>query len=752
MKALASNQPVSSGGIKIHDILYVVFKHKRKIVGLTLASLILAAIVGYFCLRTPGYETQAKLLVRYVVERNTSDPESPDRVGDVAINTELEILQSLDLAIETASRYGPEKLLPDHTPPVTAEDAAGRIMNGLLAEEAPKGGIIYLSYRDSDPKIAVGVLQNHIQSYFARHLKIHRSTEAFKQVAMQTSQAQETLRITEEEINRLKSKSGVLSIDATITEFESRRQVMRGLLMAAEAALAEQIAKVRSLERSYIAKAPKDAKASEKDDLTEAEKEIARRKNAEAVVEYQDILARLEVLQKERNQLLVRRPAHHPMVISLDRQIAAAQRQQLEISVNYPDIASRLDKGEKDEKTTTLEDEQALQKALEARVDAIAKQVKTVESEVDGLSELGFKLEGLERRKLMEEESYRMFQSRLEKARLDETLDPSRIPNIVVLQNPTAPIKSVDNTTKILLAGLAGSGLMLGFGVAFLKEWVIDRRISRPTEILARLQMPLMMSIPYIRSKEHHQKLGAGEKTLELQAPESEGALLVEESPKPDKPSPVSSVEQFIAPYAGAIHDRIIFNFQINNINHKPKLIALTAASPGAGVSTIASGLAKAFADDGNRKVLLVDLNAAMNGMPHSKQPADSLRRAIDIAKNQHFRESLRNLYFASAPMGRGNAIGSTPMTPLSLQEVMPTLLASEFDYIIFDMPHIEPTSPALSVAGFMDKVLLVVDGEKTTRDDLTWTYSELERCRADVSCIFNKARTHAPRWVENGA
>jgi Mrp family chromosome partitioning ATPase len=79
----------------------------------------------------------------------------------------------------------------------------------------------------------------------------------------------------------------------------------------------------------------------------------------------------------------------------------------------------------------------------------------------------------------------------------------------------------------------------------------------------------------------------------------------------------------------------------------------------------------------------------------------------------------------------------------------MPHLVASDFDYIVFDMPPIGPTSPTLTMAGFMDKVLLVLDGDNTTREHLSWGYTELEKAKADVSCIFNKARSHAPRWVQ---
>jgi polysaccharide biosynthesis transport protein len=30
----------------------------------------------------------------------------------------------------------------------------------------------------------------------------------------------------------------------------------------------------------------------------------------------------------------------------------------------------------------------------------------------------------------------------------------------------------------------------------------------------------------------------------------------------------------------------------------------------------------------------------------------------------------------------------------------------------------------------------------------LKWGYSELASMKTDVSCVFNKARSHAPKWV----
>ena len=98
-------------GMQLSDIYYVLFRHKWKILLCSLAGIV-AALVVYFVMK-PVYQSQAKLFVRYVVESKSisptaNDPQvrSPDSRGDNIINSELEILTSLDLARQVARRLG----------------------------------------------------------------------------------------------------------------------------------------------------------------------------------------------------------------------------------------------------------------------------------------------------------------------------------------------------------------------------------------------------------------------------------------------------------------------------------------------------------------------------------------------------------------------------------------------------------------------------------------------------------------------
>src|SRR5215471_16893992 len=103
--------------VKLSDILFALFKRKRIII-LCAALGIIAAATVYF-LYPHSYESQAKLLVRYVTERSAVDPVEAEKAGAVAnteadrvIGAEIEILTSWDLAMEVARAIGPQRLLP----------------------------------------------------------------------------------------------------------------------------------------------------------------------------------------------------------------------------------------------------------------------------------------------------------------------------------------------------------------------------------------------------------------------------------------------------------------------------------------------------------------------------------------------------------------------------------------------------------------------------------------------------------------
>ena len=127
-------------------------------------------------------------------------------------------------------------------------------------------------------------------------------------------------------------------------------------------------------------------------------------------------------------------------------------------------------------------------------------------------------------------------------------------------------------------------------------------------------------------------------------------------------------------------------DFELNRMIHKPKLVAVTDCSGGAGASTLAGGLAAALSETGDGKVLLVDMNVRRPEV-HSffrGAPACSLTEALVGAPSP----AGENLYLAVATSPDAP---EAPVIPKKFYDLMPHLKASDFDYIIFDMPPIGP-------------------------------------------------------------
>ena len=278
-------------GAKLGDIFFALFKRKRTIMVFATIGIIAAAAV-YF-LYPPSYESQAKLLVRYVLERSGVDPveaekasSGPSTEADRVIGAEIEILTSWDLAMEVARAIGPQRLLPPPQdllsrvaraiglkgllPPsgasATEGAAASSIVSGLKVLSSKGSNIILVSYKNRDPQIATLVLQELLSRYFVKHLEVHRSAGAFDFVTQQTDQVRARLNQTEDTLKSLKEKTGIASLKEGSAALTTEAAKTQEQLNAAEADLAEQQAlvgqKPDSVGKTWRKKKPGDERAN----------------------------------------------------------------------------------------------------------------------------------------------------------------------------------------------------------------------------------------------------------------------------------------------------------------------------------------------------------------------------------------------------------------------------------------------------------------------------------------------------------
>ena len=630
-------------GITLSDILFALFKRKRTIM-LFAAMGIIAAAAVYF-LYPPSYESQAKLLVRYVLERSAVDPVEAEKAGanssseaDRVIGAEIEILTSWDLAVQVAHAVSPKRLLPTTKDP-TDSAAARSIVANLKVISTKGSNIIFISYKNNNPEMATLVLQELLSLYFVKHLEVHRSAGAFDFVAQQTDQVRSRLNQTEDALKSLREKTGIASLKEGSTALTNEAAKLQEELNAAQAQLAEQQALVN---------------------------------------------------QKSENS----------------------------------------SKGWRKKKPT---DEKAKAAGAQARVETLKADVQ---QRTKQLAELGPQIEDLERKREMDEANYKYFAASLEKARIDEALDPTKMPNISAVQRPSPPMLETKRRDKTAM-GLAGVGVALGVALALLRGLVLNQTVGRPLQLERQLHIPLMLSIPYSRARNGHLALPRNG------SPANPGALATRRGHPKLAPWEAG---HFIRPYCDAIRDRLGLYFELNHLTHKPKLVGVAGFSGEAGTSTLAAGLAASLSETNDGKVLLVDVNLGPQDVhPFFKgKPAYSLNAALK--PNGTIASASDNLYLAT--VGTPNA-GPAQLGLKKFFDMMPNLKASDFDYIIFDMPPLDQTSPTWGMAAFMDKLLLVVEAEKNNREVIKRSYGKLIAERNNVAVVVNKARSYVPKWLD---
>ena len=684
--------------LNLHDIFYVLFRHKWKIITCSLIGFGAAAAV--FLLYPTVYESQAKLLVRYVVDRSAVDQvdskASTGPAGENLILSEAQILGSWDLAMQVASAVGVERLVPGSQGTQDLSLAARNIQLGLTVAPIPGTNVIQVSYRNRDPELATLVLKELVTRYFTKHLEVHRSADAFNFVSQQSDEVRGRLRQTEDELKRLKDQAGVLSLTESTTNLNAELAKTREALSGAETERAEQqavlgemdkplpgqdvksqngssvastevlqqyqniitrLASLRETDLDLISRyAQKTSKPSildeiqrtrqvrsqadqltataqpgriaprptafvgaDRDEAQSLARERYRRQN-DSGFSYQGTKKSFDTLVKEAEHELIKQKIDKSLIYKASddelarlaqlqtlnqQQIDNLEKQRKELEQKYPGLAATLPSARPEElqaarsaeraRVTALAAEQAKLAGITARIQVLDSHLDDARKRIQQLSELAPQIEQLERTKEIEENNYKYFQASLEKARIDEALDPSKMPNISVVQSPSIAMKTSREVKKIVL-GFAGGGIALGLGFAFLIDLMLDRTVKRPLEIEMLLGMPPMLSIPYFRKLKSWTPRLPGKSSTALQK-------YRDRSPEPWEPG------HFIRSFAEAVRDRLILYFLLNRLNHKPKLVAVTGCSEGAGTSTVAAGLAAALSETGEGKVLIVDMN-----------------------------------------------------------------------------------------------------------------------------------------------
>jgi polysaccharide biosynthesis transport protein len=748
-----SRQPEhhASAGIALSDIYFIIFRHKWKIIILAAAGIV-AAVVFYLIQPAPFYRSEAELLVKYVLDSRTvstsTKETSLDEQGQNIINGELAIITSLDIANTVAQEIGPEKILAKMGGGSNAIIAGVVIRNNLIVGSGG-GGVINVAFRHPDATIVQSVLTNVIAEYLNKHKEIHQSADVNDETLNDESlQLRSQIGETERLLRAARTNAGIITLDNAEESISAEFSKLQEKLYDTRAELAEREAMVSHMTNLLAVKSEMVTNAATNAAITTFTTDVP----SDQREEYKEICSRLDFLQKRVDDLVTVQGyrEQNSRVKDVREQLDEVTKQKAGLEKNYPQLASSGTSSDPlasnpmfDDLATNLKQIALLQ----SRIMVLSNQMNQVRTDANNVDVAASNIQDLQRDQQIDEGNYQYLKTRLSQAVLDEKLAPGRVSNIDSIQNPTPAFKEPTAPLKQPLRMIFG-GIFAGLALAFLIELCFDRTMKRPIEIETKLKLPLFLSVPDL-SKMGSAHLAYATKRRQLQfgnghessvSAVTDGTALVKNGKLEVTPSNHNGILQ---PFCDALRDRLITYFEIKNITHKPKLVAVTSPNKGSGVTTIAAGLAASLSETGDGNVLLVDMNID-NGEMQKFFKGKSIGRLDDLLEGKTRDNALvqENLYVVTE--GR-NGEGVPRILPKRFAAIVPKLKASDYDYIIFDMPPVSQTSITARLSGFMDMVLLVVESEKTDRDGAQRATALLAESNANVSAVLNKTQKYVP-------
>ena len=416
--------------MNLGDISYVLFRHKWMIVCFSVAGF-LAAIFIYFT-KPAVYTSEAKLFIKYVVNtrpasgRPDEQIQVPDANGANIVNTEVEILKSLDIIMQVVDMVGAERILG----PAGGNDkerALQVIKRSLTVEAVPRSDVLRISFQHPDRAIVQTVLGQLITSYLNKHGKVHSEAGVLDEFLTQQTEARRSqLGETKEELKKVKASAGVMDLEEAKRTYHEQIAKKRQEVFENEAELAGQQAALKDFETPVLAK--RDAVVT---NLSVP---------AEKMNEYRRICVRLDKLRSKEQGLLGEFTETSTLVRGVRDEIALIENLQKQMEEEYPKLTgSDISVPRSNPTPTDLWGDRARISALKAKLGVLSSQLTTLQDEAKKVSDNEATITQLQMKQSIEETQYFALSTRLEIARSEAASEAGKVSNIKVTQAPSFP-------------------------------------------------------------------------------------------------------------------------------------------------------------------------------------------------------------------------------------------------------------------------------------------------------------------------
>jgi succinoglycan biosynthesis transport protein ExoP len=271
----------------------------------------------------------------------------------------------------------------------------------------------------------------------------------------------------------------------------------------------------------------------------------------------------------------------------------------------------------------------------------------------------------------------------------------------------TRALQSVKYSPKslLILAGATFGGLVLGLGLAMLRE-ISDRVFRTGKQVEAQLGTECLAIVPLMKQ---------GTKTVPVSPKAAAASRII----APDASLLRNVIDAPLSPFAESIR-AVKVSLDVSRATNPNKVIGITSSHPNEGKSTIAASLAQLTADGGAR-VILVDCDLRKPSLSHQLVP-DASRGLIDVIANKASLDQViwydPSTRLSFLPVGmKSHLIHTSEVLASDAMKDFFARLRESYEYVIVDLSPIAPVVDVRSATHLVDTFLFVIQWGKTKTD-----------------------------------
>ena len=716
----------------LRDVYYILFRHKRKVIWFFFGVFLTVALVTF--LMPEIYQSEAKLLVRLGRESVSLDPTATTSGQVISVNTrreseiksELEILNSRDLAEKVVDSIGPEAFVQGKMHHLTSfiaslfarpdpvkerNDAVRALMKHWTITSEKDSNIISLAYESTDPQIAHDVLGQLIDSYLEKHLAVHRTAGSYDFFQEQTDKLRSSLSQAEKSLEELKNKTGVASLEEQRRILLERLGFLQKEKEQTENELNASRDKIKTMEQ-MVGKMPATLVTGQSVGNTNYAADGMRRDLYRLQLREQELLSKYT-----ENNVLVKEVRHQIKNAETLLKQEPSTRTQVTTAINPTYQQLKLD----------LTAETSRRAALQAKAHTLDVHLPSAQRDLKTLISNEVQIVRLQREKEIQEANYRKYSEKKEEARIDNALEMGKISNISVAQAATFPIEPSRPKKALNLAMGFILGALGALGLACVREYC-DHSFKRPEDVEKKLHIPVLATIPLLTGNgsapEH-----VARKDLPLLIPETPGGF--------------GTMGQAWESYEVLVEHLL-------GSEAPPRIIGVTSCHRNEGVSTVAANIAKTLARKSNARILLVEANLKQP-TAHQVFEVSHTPGLKDVVLGATANSTSNNAYarnLDSIPSGLGG-VSLYQLTDSKEFADLLTLWRNEYSSVVFDLPAIFSAPSTVRLASLLEGLFLVVAAEEVNWEVAQRAKAKLIQAKVNVlGVVLNKRYFHIPDWL----